>query len=133
MQLGQILSALTSVYPTYLVNDSLCVFVQVKTSLSSCGCFDYNLDSGDDYLAILTTMLDAPSLLAPFDAETKRTVISIICRARTNDGDHLQVRQLKAFQSSVLILSCQCESEGWGLGCEYDVSLLLNLGMEDRG
>lgn len=55
-----------------------------------CGCLDYDLTEGDDYIMLLESML-SKQLLDPFDADTKRTVVSMICDAPVNPGDHLQV------------------------------------------
>ena len=59
-----------------------------------CGCHDFDLTQGDDYLTIFSTLSFLSEYLADADESTKRTVVSIFCTSTISDGDHLQVRLL---------------------------------------
>lgn len=56
-----------------------------------CGCLDYDLTQGDDYITVLEYMKLGSDLLEGHDEDTKRTVVKMICDSNTNPGDHLQV------------------------------------------
>lgn len=58
----------------------------------TCGCLDYELESGEDFQRVLDRLIFARRLLEPFDASTTREVVSIVCNAPIAEGDHLQVR-----------------------------------------
>lgn len=57
-----------------------------------CGCLDYDLTQGDDYLVLMSKIAFLPEYLADFSEDIKRKVVSKLCTGVTNDGDHLQVR-----------------------------------------
>lgn len=56
-----------------------------------CGCTDYNLKTGDDYVEIMNSMVFMTEYIGDFSADVKRTVIEGLCNGLANDGDHLQV------------------------------------------
>lgn len=56
-----------------------------------CGCLGYNLESGDDYITVMDSMLMVSSYVGGFDADTQRQVVATLCSGIMNDGDHLQV------------------------------------------
>lgn len=57
----------------------------------TCGCLDYDLEQGDDYLTVMDGMDYVGELLEGYKENTKREVVDIICKAHVADGDHLQV------------------------------------------
>lgn len=57
-----------------------------------CGCLDFDLTQGDDYLTVLNTMAFLGDYIGDFPAETKRKVVASLCSGLMNDGDHLQVK-----------------------------------------
>ena len=59
-----------------------------------CGCQDYDLTQGDDYLKIFRTMAFMDEYMKDTDDDTKRELVSILCSSTINDGDHLQVIDL---------------------------------------
>lgn len=56
-----------------------------------CGCLDYDLKKGDDYLTVIPYLLKVSVLLADFDEDIKRKVVAVLCSAVTNYGEHSQV------------------------------------------
>lgn len=54
-----------------------------------CGCLDYDLENGDDYLQI-SEVLGLRETLGDFDDNTHRRVIHTICTRTLSEGDHLQ-------------------------------------------
>lgn len=60
-----------------------------------CGCLDYDLDNGDDYLYI-SEVLGLTETLGEFDDNTHRRVIHTICTRTLSEGDHLQVQTVLA-------------------------------------
>lgn len=57
-----------------------------------CGCLDYDLESGGDYLEVIDSLVLVETMLRPFDESTSREVVLIICSAPMAEGDQLQVR-----------------------------------------
>ncbi|CAM9190527.1 unnamed protein product, partial [Discosporangium mesarthrocarpum] len=55
-----------------------------------CGCLNHNLDSGDDFYAILNTLVFVPEMLEGYSNDTKRDVVRLICQSPVSDGDELQ-------------------------------------------
>lgn len=51
----------------------------------------YDLTQGDDYKTIFETMAFMEEYVGHFGEDTKRAIVSILCSAVVNDGDHLQV------------------------------------------
>lgn len=60
-------------------------------SAGVCGCLDYDLTQGDDFIHIYNRLSAMDRYLKDYDDETKRQVVEIVCNATINDGDHLQV------------------------------------------
>lgn len=58
-----------------------------------CGCLDYDLTQGDDYLLIMGTMVFVSSYIDGYSADVQRQVIATLCSGIANDGDHLQVKR----------------------------------------
>lgn len=56
-----------------------------------CGCLDYDLTQGDDYLAVLPYLLDVGAIIEGLDEDIQRQVVSFLCSAVTNYGEHSQV------------------------------------------
>lgn len=71
-----------------------------ETSLT-CGCLDYNLEQGDDYLTLMAGMDHVEEIIGAYDESTKREVVGIICSAHVADGDHLQVRHKLGFRCTL--------------------------------
>ena len=57
-----------------------------------CGCLDHDLESGEDYLEVMDSLVLVEDLLESFDEDTTREVVSVICSAPMAEGDQLQVR-----------------------------------------
>ena len=66
--------------------------VDTQEAFPSCGCLDYDLESGGDYLEVMNSLDLVETILEPFDESTTREVVSIICSAPMAEGDQLQVR-----------------------------------------
>lgn len=58
-----------------------------------CGCIGYDLDKGDDFKTVMTTMTFMMDKIGDFDDDTQRQVVRLLCSGIMNDGDHLQVQQ----------------------------------------
>lgn len=71
-----------------------------------CGCTDYNLESGDDYIEIMNSMVFMTEYIGDFSSDVKRSVINALCNMPANDGDHLQVRAVVRFFSSCFLFLC---------------------------
>lgn len=67
-------------------------------SSGTCGCLDYNLEEGDDYLTVMNALPSVPDMLDGFDTDTQRKVVDALCNGVTNYGDHLQVQYTTALQ-----------------------------------
>lgn len=57
-----------------------------------CGCLDYDLTQGDDYLALMDQFVFLSAYIGDHTGDVKRQVVEALCTGVTNDGDHLQVR-----------------------------------------
>lgn len=76
-----------------------CEHQVAKNSTSRrCGCLDYDLSQGDDYLFILDLLVFTGDALESLDADTKRKVVGMICDAPIAEGDHLQVQHEPDFK-----------------------------------
>lgn len=69
-------------------------------SSGTCGCLDYDLKEGDDYLRIVHALAGVPELLDEFDSNIQRKVAAVICNGVSNFGDHLQVYKCRANYNS---------------------------------
>lgn len=67
------------------------VYARQLFSSGTCGCLGFDLTQGDDYLAILNSMILVPQLLENFDARTQRWVVDRMCSSPLALGDHVQV------------------------------------------
>lgn len=67
------------------------LFAQLLAS-GQCGCLDYDLTQGDDYIEVYNRLDLIDDLIGDAPDDIKRQVVAIICSTTVNDGDHLQVR-----------------------------------------
>lgn len=73
-------------------------------SSGTCGCLDFDLTQGDDYIVILHNVLFATQLLKDFDTNTQRMVVDRICNTPVALGDHDQVQSERLFNQH--FISC---------------------------
>lgn len=66
-----------------------------------CGCLDYNLEDGDDYLTIKNSFVHLSSWIDDFPGDVQREVVATLCNGVMNDGDHLQV-SIKVFDPEIV-------------------------------
>ncbi|CAM9523606.1 unnamed protein product [Laminaria digitata] len=55
-----------------------------------CGCLDYDLTQGEDYINILNSMVFVSDYVEGYSADVQREVVATLCNGISNDGDHLQ-------------------------------------------
>lgn len=91
----------------YLPTNIACKFSKQVLASAQCGCLDYDLTQGDDYITVMNTMSFVPQYLADFDEDTQRRVVSALCSGLVNDGDHLQVslHKMRVVKKSSVIWS----------------------------
>ena len=58
-----------------------------------CGCLDFDLTQGDDYILIMESMVFVSSYVDGYSDDVQRQIIATLCNGVANDGDHLQVKE----------------------------------------
>lgn len=57
-----------------------------------CGCLDYDLTHGDDYLTVMHSLESVEDTIGGFDADTQRQVVSLLCSGVMSYGENAEVR-----------------------------------------
>ena len=76
-----------------------------------CGCLDYDLTQGEDYIHIMNSMVFVSDFIDGYSDDVQREVIATLCNGIANDGDHLQVKTACFAYYDTYILECNTESQ----------------------